>query len=139
MKYFFPPCNFTYSKKRLYQPLENVICQRKKIECVRTLRGDCKYCTLLKEGAMSSFQCNMDYFVGDFDLGVCLHACGVAADLVLQTCMEKGANFVVCPCCYGFIKNTHTVQYPRSQTFKKSVSCEVSLVRSSFENLSETI
>ncbi|KAJ8298459.1 hypothetical protein KUTeg_024990 [Tegillarca granosa] len=27
------------------------------------------------------FQCNMDYFKGKFDIGVCLHACGVATDM----------------------------------------------------------
>ena len=28
------------------------------------------------------FQGNMDYFLGKFDVGVSLHACGVATDLV---------------------------------------------------------
>ncbi|KAH8019688.1 hypothetical protein HPB51_021010 [Rhipicephalus microplus] len=45
------------------------------------------------------YQSNMDYFVGNFDLGVSLHACGVATDLVLQKCIERNATFVSCPCC----------------------------------------
>ena len=30
------------------------------------------------------YQGNMDYFKGRFDIGVSLHACGVATDLVIQ-------------------------------------------------------
>ena len=63
-------------------------------------------------------QTNLDYFTGDFDVGTCLHACGVATDLVLQRCLDKRASFVVCPCCYGAIQNPHTVLYPRSRAFK---------------------
>ena len=68
----------------------------------------------------SYFQCNLDYFTGIFDIGVCLHACGVATDLVLQCCLKNNASFVICPCCYGGIQNTHTVNYPRSSLYRKS-------------------
>ncbi|KAF8782336.1 Glutathione S-transferase C-terminal like protein [Argiope bruennichi] len=47
------------------------------------------------------YQCNLDYFKGTFDLGVSLHACGVATDLVIQQCIKQQASFVCCPCCYG--------------------------------------
>ena len=50
--------------------------------------------------------------------GTALHACGVATDLLLQQCINVNAAFVVCPCCYGYIQDTHTVTYPRSETFK---------------------
>ena len=64
--------------------------------------------------------------MGAFDVGVCLHACGVATDLVLQRCLDNRAAFVICPCCYGGVQNTHTVQYPRSQQFKeKEIAYEV--------------
>lgn len=63
-------------------------------------------------------QSNLDYFTGDFDIGTCLHACGVATDLVLQQCIEKSAAFVCCPCCYGSVQDCHRVVYPRSQAFK---------------------
>jgi len=66
------------------------------------------------------FQCNLDYFHGQFNIGTCLHACGVATDLVLQQCLDRGASFVVCPCCYGNIQNTHLVTYPRSQRFREA-------------------
>lgn len=65
------------------------------------------------------YQCNMDYFTGPFDIGVCLHACGVATDLVLQRCLDNRASFVICPCCYGSIQNTHTMTYPRSLSFSQ--------------------
>ncbi|CAG9762390.1 unnamed protein product [Ceutorhynchus assimilis] len=63
-------------------------------------------------------QSNLDYFVGTFDLGLALHACGVATDLVLQMCIKNKADFVCCPCCYGGIKQCHEVSYPRSENFK---------------------
>ncbi|XP_013387274.1 glutathione S-transferase C-terminal domain-containing protein [Lingula anatina] len=64
------------------------------------------------------YQSNLDYFQGSFNIGVCLHACGVATDLVLQKCLDVNADFVICPCCYGAIKNTHTMSYPRSEDFR---------------------
>ncbi|XP_076329300.1 glutathione S-transferase C-terminal domain-containing protein isoform X1 [Tachypleus tridentatus] len=69
------------------------------------------------------YQCNLGYYNGQFDIGVCLHACGVATDLVIKKCVEKLAAFVCCPCCYGFIHDTHLVHYPRS---KKVAQTEIS-------------
>ncbi|XP_063852836.1 glutathione S-transferase C-terminal domain-containing protein homolog [Scylla paramamosain] len=62
-------------------------------------------------------QSNLDYFRGPFDIGVSLHACGAATDLVLGKCMAKRAAFVVAPCCYGSIRPNHVVSYPRSSLF----------------------
>lgn len=62
-------------------------------------------------------QSNLDYFCADFELGVSLHACGTATDLVMQMCVKKKANFVCCPCCYGGIKTCHLLDFPRSQHF----------------------
>lgn len=67
-----------------------------------------------------AFQSNLDYFDMPFDIGVCLHGCGVATDLVLQKCLDRSASFVLCPCCYGAIQNTHTMTYPRSRLFQES-------------------
>ena len=36
-----------------------------------------------------------------FEIGVALHACGAASDLVLQKCAEAKARYVVCPCRLG--------------------------------------
>ncbi|CAN7985586.1 unnamed protein product [Ixodes hexagonus] len=66
------------------------------------------------------YQCNMDYYVGDFDVGVSLHACGVATDLVLRKCIERKAAFVSCPCCYGAMKGTAEVKYPLSRVFREA-------------------
>ncbi|KFM64687.1 Glutathione S-transferase C-terminal domain-containing protein, partial [Stegodyphus mimosarum] len=63
------------------------------------------------------FQCNLDYFKGSFDMGVSLHACGVATDLVIQQCIKNKASFVCCPCCYGGVQNTHLLSYPLSKKF----------------------
>nr|SVE88634.1 EOG090X0615 [Daphnia sinensis] len=64
-------------------------------------------------------QSNLDYFRGRFDLGVALHACGVATDLVLHTCLAQRAAFVLCPCCYGNLAHPDLpVHYPQSELFR---------------------
>lgn len=67
-------------------------------------------------------QANMEYFTGMFNIGVALHACGVATDMVIQHCIQTRASFVTCPCCYGFIQNTSKFNFPKSEKFKKTLS-----------------
>lgn len=64
---------------------------------------------------------NFNYFTLNFDIGMSLHACGVATDLVIQTCIEKNAIFVCCPCCYGSVQDCHRLTYPRSDVFKEHI------------------
>lgn len=66
------------------------------------------------------FQCNLDYFTARFDIGVSLHACGVASDIVLEKCIGHRAKFVCCPCCYGKLYDLDRIQYPRSKIFQDS-------------------
>jgi hypothetical protein len=63
------------------------------------------------------FQSNLNYYYGNFDIGLCLHACGSATDMVLQKCILQDASFVICPCCYGSISDTIDVKFPRSDHF----------------------
>jgi len=65
-------------------------------------------------------QCNLGRFYAPFDIGICLHACGVATDLVLAKCITATASFVVSPCCYGAVCNGHSVKYPRSNIFQSA-------------------
>nr|XP_020830401.1 glutathione S-transferase C-terminal domain-containing protein isoform X2 [Phascolarctos cinereus] len=67
-------------------------------------------------------QANLDYFTGKFNIGVALHACGVATDMVIEHCTKAQAAFVTCPCCYGFIQNTLKFTFPRSEPFKEVLS-----------------
>lgn len=65
------------------------------------------------------FQCNLEYFNDFFTLGVSLHACGVATDIVLAKCWNVKANFVSSPCCYGKIQNIEDlVELPQSRVFR---------------------
>lgn len=75
---------------------------------------------LLKLKNVSYFQCNLDYFTADFDIGTSLHACGIATDIVLSHCMAKRANFVSCPCCYGKILEMPHILYPRSRIYREN-------------------
>ena len=74
----------------------------------------------LKLTNVTFYQCNLDYFCGEFDIGTSLHACGVATDLVIQQCIGQNAVFICCPCCYGSVQNNHVVTYPRSQFLRDS-------------------
>ncbi|XP_061686355.1 glutathione S-transferase C-terminal domain-containing protein isoform X2 [Syngnathoides biaculeatus] len=62
-------------------------------------------------------QTNLDYFTGPFQIGVALHACGVATDMVMEHCIQASAAFVVSPCCYGFIQNAIKFTFPRRNTW----------------------
>jgi len=66
------------------------------------------------------FQCNLEYYIGSFNVGSSLHACGVATDLVILKCTNVGAAFVCCPCCYGGIQCLDTVNYPRSNLYTEA-------------------
>ena len=70
--------------------------------------------SVLELSNVTAVQCNLNCFQMSFDIGVSLHACGVVTDLVIKKCIESAASFVVCPCCYGAVRNNHLVQYPRS-------------------------
>lgn len=72
----------------------------------------------LRLSNVTLIQGNLDYFRARFDLGVALHACGVATDLVLKTCLDRKAAFVLCPCCYGNLAHADLpVDYPQSDLF----------------------
>ena len=64
----------------------------------------------------------MDYFNGAFDIGVSLHACGVATDLVIQKCIQNSASFVSCPCCYG-----EFLHFENIYDFKKDLKIKIFL------------
>lgn len=73
-------------------------------------------------------QANLDYFTGKFNIGVALHACGVATDMVIEHCVTARASFVICPCCYGFIQNTVKTTFPRSCRFQNVLSYKEHMV-----------
>jgi hypothetical protein len=41
-------------------------------------------------------------FTERFDLGIALHTCGIRTDTALQSCLSRGASYVLVPCCYKF-------------------------------------
>nr|XP_046272863.1 glutathione S-transferase C-terminal domain-containing protein [Scatophagus argus] len=67
-------------------------------------------------------QANLDYFTGPFHIGVALHACGVATDMVMEHCIQAGAAFVISPCCYGFIQNAIKFTFPKSKRFQDTLT-----------------
>lgn len=75
------------------------------------------------------FQCNLDYFVGDFEIGTSLHACGTATDIVLKRCIDRKAKFVCCPCCYGKCEPMPHISYPRSEFFRSNDISPLDFIR----------
>jgi hypothetical protein len=43
---------------------------------------------------------------GGYQIGFALHACGSASDYALDHCIQNKANYVIAPCCAGFMQNT---------------------------------
>uniref|UniRef100_A0A3Q0SMW5 Glutathione S-transferase C-terminal domain-containing protein n=1 Tax=Amphilophus citrinellus TaxID=61819 RepID=A0A3Q0SMW5_AMPCI len=74
-------------------------------------------------------QANLDYFTGPFHIGVALHACGVATDMVMEHCIQAGAAFVISPCCYGFIQNAVKFTFPKRFVPAYSISEHMILCR----------
>jgi len=74
---------------------------------------------------------SIESYEDKFDLGVALHACGEASDLVLRACGKAMAAVVMAPCCVGKLNrsklnpyiyhatgsNNPTVTYPQSNAF----------------------
>ena len=63
------------------------------------------------------FQGNMDYFTGKFDIGVSLHACGVATDLVIWSSFillvmwVKFSFHLLCTNILDFLFNQQSVHF----------------------------
>lgn len=77
---------------------------------------------ILKLNNVSYYQCNLEYFNEKFTIGVSLHACGIATDLVLDKCYKMRANFVSSPCCYGKIQDLGSL--PQSKIFRTVFSAD---------------
>lgn len=73
----------------------------------------------------SVLQCNLTQYQGHFDIGVSLHACGLATDLVIDQCLRSEASMVVSPCCYGTVHSTSAIQLPRSKEFSLHLNEQV--------------
>ncbi|XP_034044141.1 glutathione S-transferase C-terminal domain-containing protein [Thalassophryne amazonica] len=73
-------------------------------------------------------QANLDYFTGPFHIGVALHACGVATDMVMEHCLQAGAAFVISPCCYGFMPNAVKFTFPRSKRFQETLTSKEHMI-----------
>ncbi|ALC38707.1 CG10428 [Drosophila busckii] len=80
-----------------------------------------KRATELKLSNCLFYQSNIDYFIGRFEVGTSLHACGTATDIVLQQCRRVNASFACCPCCYGSLQPMPHIAYPLSARFREVI------------------
>lgn len=74
LAYLLPKCEIVLIENK-YESLH-----RAKIRCEHLCLTNTRF-----------YQCNLDQFRGDFDIGVSLHACGGATDLVIKKCISVGA------------------------------------------------
>ncbi|KAL3667154.1 hypothetical protein V7S43_008093 [Phytophthora oleae] len=63
----------------------------------------------------------IDDYRKPFDVGIALHACGEATDMVMQKCLAERAAYVLAPCCVGKIKLSE-LAYPRSAALATELS-----------------
>ncbi|KAG6971020.1 hypothetical protein JG687_00002269 [Phytophthora cactorum] len=83
---------------------------------------------IAKERIAAAQLTNVEIFCGfiddyhkNFDVGIALHACGEATDMVMQKCLAERAAYVLAPCCVGKIKLSE-LAYPRSVTLATELS-----------------
>ena len=92
---------------------------------VETKWGSLRYAKdrIDKLGLVNTTLClaHMGQFCGKFELGVSLHACGSATDIVIEHCLRKNAAIVSSPCCYGKIVNSSNITYPKSKQFADEI------------------
>ena len=69
-----------------------------------------QHCVLAQERADKALltnvvvaNCLLSDFTVPFDVGMGLHACGPATDLIHSLCLSASASYVLAPCCYGAI------------------------------------
>ncbi|CEG40906.1 glutathione s-transferase c-terminal domain-containing protein homolog [Plasmopara halstedii] len=103
--------------------------------------------SIAKERIAAARLTNVNIFCGyiqdfdkSFDVGVALHACGEATDLVMQKCLVEQAAYVLAPCCVGKIKLSG-LAYPRSAAMAHELSrteYEVLAKAADFGHLSST-
>lgn len=84
-----------------------------------------------------TFSGDIESFAIPFHIGVALHVCGEATDVVLRKCHQQKAHIVAAPCCVGKLnrqkkdpyiyhattENTPTIQYPQSRLFRQCLQC----------------
>ncbi|KAG9414484.1 hypothetical protein AC1031_007891 [Aphanomyces cochlioides] len=70
---------------------------------------------------VSVFCGKVDDYMEPFDVGIALHACGEATDMVLEKCLVANAAYVLAPCCVGKIKHSELI-YPRSNAINQALS-----------------
>ena len=61
---------------------------------------------------------NLTNFNGKFNVGIGVHACGSATDLIIEKCIQNQADVLIAPCCYGSIRQSDSLRYPRSNLFR---------------------
>jgi hypothetical protein len=61
----------------------------------------------LRLANVTMYQCNLDYFDGQFEIGVALHACGTATDLVLSKCCGESLFCMLSLLLWSYSKQSY--------------------------------
>lgn len=118
-----------YSLDLLHKRVDGVPLSSKKDDSVDSIQVS----TALPN--LSTYYGSIQTYPHDFDIGVSLHACGEASDLVLRKCINQKASFVVCSCCCGKLQseaknpyvfqstggNDKEISYPQSKKMLASL------------------
>ena len=118
-----------YSLDLLHKRVDGVELTSKKDDSVNSIQVS----TALPN--LSTYYGSIQTYPHEFDIGVSLHACGEASDLVLRKCIKQKASFVVCSCCCGKLQsdaknpyvyqstggNDKEISYPQSKMMLASL------------------
>ena len=92
-----------------------------KAQCIATAERRCS------DLGLTNVRCivgKIEDFEEPFDVGLSLHACGVASDLAQNLCLRHRAVYINCPCCVGKVVNwrANDIKYPRSLLIQNILS-----------------
>ncbi|ETO25560.1 hypothetical protein RFI_11576 [Reticulomyxa filosa] len=78
-----------------------------------------KKCSDFNIHNITTLQCNIQDFKDNFDIGISIHACGLATDFAQFQCIQNHALFICCSCCVGKIQtqqqSIYSISTPRSK------------------------
>lgn len=83
-----------------------------------------KKAAALKLHNLSTSHSSIEDFDTHFDVGIGLHACGEATDVILHKCCLNKATVILAPCCVGKLQHHRHFQYPQSDSLRQIISSD---------------
>ena len=116
-------------------PMHTFICVECEKSRVELAKYRAKQCGITNIKFICSLIENIDNkLLSCFDIGIAIHACGIATDYAQIQCIKYNASFILCSCCNGKCNNNLSLSYPRSNYFKQIISFQTFKTLASFSD-----